>query len=224
MNSSTDPFPSLEELGALRTTAAAGGITSADAAMVIDDARRHGYDDGFAAGTRDGLAQGTAAARSDAAFALTALTDAIEDLHRRETIGIHDVATEVVQLALEVAEAVIGRELALAKHPGRDALVRALALAPDRGAARARLHPIDIATLGDTTAATGGRQIDIVADESIERGGCILEVGATRIDAQLGAALDRVKLELANADLVAAANEPDDESRAELTVFEGGRS
>ena len=36
----------------------------------------------------------------------------------------------------------------------------------------------------------------VIADPAVEPGGCILEVGDSRIDAQLGSALDRVRAAL----------------------------
>ena len=58
----------------------------------------------------------------------------------------------------------------------------------------ARLHPADASLLDASSlnsAATGA--LTIIPDPAIEPGGCILEVGDSRIDAQLGPALDRVR-------------------------------
>jgi flagellar assembly protein FliH len=55
----------------------------------------------------------------------------------------------------------------------------------------ARLHPSDAAVLAEAEAG-----VTIIADPAVEPGGCILEVGESRIDAQLGPALDRVRAAL----------------------------
>jgi flagellar assembly protein FliH len=99
----------------------------------------------------------------------------------------------VIGFALEVAEQLIGHELAAATEPGRDALARAIAVAPDRGALVARLNPADVAGLESVEDLAPGREVAIVADASVQPGGCVLDVGACRIDAQLGPALDRVR-------------------------------
>ena len=65
---------------------------------------------------------------------------------------------------------------------------RALALAP-AGDAVVRLHPDDIATAGGDFA----RDLTILADPTVEPGGCIVEIGACTIDAQISTALDRVR-------------------------------
>ena len=89
----------------------------------------------------------------------------------------------------ETGEAVLDRELALAKNPGRDAVTRALALAPN-GDAVVRLNPADVKTLGSVSF---GRELSVVADPSVEPAGAVVEVGACRIDAQIGTALERVR-------------------------------
>lgn len=202
MKSSTDPFPALDQLPVVRSVAS--GPLSPD---VIAAARR-AADDGYAEGLQRGYQDGRNDARADLSFALTALHEAIEDLHRRDAAGIATLADETVSLALAIAESVIGRELATATDPGRDALVRALAMAPDRGPAVARFHPDDAERLGDVAAISGGRPIELIADAAVERGGCIVDVGPARIDGQLGAALERVRAELASAELVAPSGSP----------------
>ncbi|NLA37145.1 MAG: hypothetical protein GX868_15865 [Actinobacteria bacterium] len=224
MNYSTDPFPALDELerpGELGRSQGLAPVSAAEREAVFAAARREGFDLGASEGRLAGRDEAIQAARPDVAFALTALAEAIEDLHRRDGITAAALAERTVDLALAVAESVIGRELQVATATGRDALVRAMTVAPDRGPAVARLHPIDVATLREADHVIGGRSIDIVADDSVERGGSIVTVGSTSIDAQLGTALERVRLELQNIDVVTAIDEA---PRAELTVFEGGRS
>ncbi len=43
---------------------------------------------------------------------------------------------------------------------------------------------------------------EVLADPTVERGGCILDVGPARVDAQLSAAVARVRAELEGAELV----------------------
>lgn len=172
----------------------------AEARQVREDAARVGYEDGFAAGRREATAQAERRAADAAAAldaALAALDGAMAQLQARQTVAVADVEQEIVATALQIAEAVLGREVQAADDPGRDALVRALALAPQRVAAVARLHPEDAQTLGAIDDITAERDLTIVPDAAVERGGCILDVGACRIDAQVGPALQRVREVLA---------------------------
>jgi flagellar assembly protein FliH len=169
----------------------------ADPALARAEERR-GYDDGFAAGLAEGLASGRVAAAAEGAATLArlealgrSLVEAAEDLRRRQALELGGLEDALARTAFDLAAAVVGRELALSASPGADALARALALVPAGSVAVARLHPDDVPSLG----AVGGT-VTVIADPAIEPGGCILEVGDSRIDAQLGSALDRVRAAL----------------------------
>ena len=166
------------------------------ARVAREEAARTGYSDGYAAGRQDALlaaqAQSAAAAQA-AANALQALDAATAELQALQTVAVADVEQHIIELAMSIAEAVVQREVAAATAPGHDALVRALALAPERVDAVARLHPDDLQTVGDLSALSADRQITLIGDAGVERGGCLLDVGACRIDAQISPALDRVR-------------------------------
>jgi flagellar assembly protein FliH len=166
---------------------------------------QRGYDDGYKVGVAEGLAAGRAAATAESAAVVArlatlagALADAADDLRRRQAMALEGLEDALAHTAVDLAAAIIGRELEVAVSPGADALARALALVPAGSTAIARLHPADAARLGDTggnAAPRGGAPaaLTIIPDPVIEPGGCILEVGDSRIDAQLGSALDRVR-------------------------------
>ena len=103
------------------------------------------------------------------------------------------MGAEVVELALQIAEAVVGRQLDLELIGGRDALARAVAGTPGRDAVVARLHPEDIAGLGDVSEITQGRAVTLTADPMIRRGDCVIDMGPTRVDACLATSFDRVR-------------------------------
>jgi flagellar assembly protein FliH len=103
-------------------------------------------------------------------------------------------------VAVDLAAAIVGRELEVSASPGADALARAMALVPAGSAAVARLHPSDVAVLGDGPYGDAAGKLTVIADPAVEEGGCVLEVGDCRIDAQLGPALDRVRAALLGTD------------------------
>ncbi len=166
--------------------------------------------DGYAAGEREGravlaaqaevrrIAEQAAAEQQAAAHeqqrqqALAALRGAETAFRTAETTAVAHIEQTVVELALELARAVLGRELLAMADPAAEALGRALALAPDGGQLVARLHPADLATLADAGLA----RVELRPDPTVERGGCLVEGGGRRVDAQLGPALDRAAAEL----------------------------
>ena len=191
--------PVLQDLDAL--SPAARRVVDPEA---LAEATARGYEDGRAEGYADGLAAGRAAALEDAARqqaegaarieqAVTALHAAVADAARRHEAAVVALEEVLVSGAFELAEALLGRELELATDPGRDAVRRALRLAEGSEPVSAHLHPDDIATLGDLDSLAPGRALTVIPDAAVERGGCVLQVGSGRVDARLGAALERVR-------------------------------
>jgi len=72
-----------------------------------------------------------------------------------------------------------------------------LASVPGSAPATVRLSPADLAVLDLAKAAAlpgaVGRKLEFVKDFSVERGGAIVDCDAVRIDAQLGAAMARIR-------------------------------
>jgi flagellar assembly protein FliH len=173
-----------------------------DPAVAAAEERR-GYDDGYRAGMAEGLAAGRAAMATESAIAVArleaavvALAEAAADLRRRQALELAGLEDALARAAVDLATAIIGRELEVSASPGADALARALALVPAGCTALARLHPADAESLGDAPAAEAPGVLTLIADPAVEPGGCILEVGDSRIDAQLSPALDRVRAAL----------------------------
>jgi flagellar assembly protein FliH len=174
-----------------------GPALEVDPATVVAEERR-GYDDGYRAGMAEGLSAGRAAMAAESAALLArletlarSLDEAAADLRRRQALELAGLEDALARAAVDLASAVIGRELEVAASPGADALARALALVPAGATATARLHPADAALISEATAG-----VSVLPDPAVEPGGCILEVGDSRIDAQLGPALDRVRAAL----------------------------
>ena len=56
-----------------------------------------------------------------------------------------------------------------------------------------RVHPDDLAEIPAEALAELPNTVRVVGDLSVERAGAVAETGPRRIDAQLGAALERVQ-------------------------------
>lgn len=168
-------------------------------------ARAQGYAQGWAEGRRLALAQAAEAAEADRAAReadrrtrhaeqsalLAALDSALAQLATRTAEAVAEVAGDAVELALTLAEAVVGRELATAVDPGADALRRALRVIDPAVTTTVRLHPADRATLDPQLLA--GRDVVLVDDPGLARGDAVAETPETLVDATIGAALERVR-------------------------------
>lgn len=161
-----------------------------------NEGRAVGYADGYQSGNETAAAAALdAAAERDALLrdALAALASAAELCNARQAASIADIERTIVDGVFDLAQTLLGRELSTTRTPGRDALARALSMVREHGNVIARLHPDDIASIGDLAELAPGRTITIVADPGVEPAGCILEAGSMRVDAQLGPALERAK-------------------------------
>jgi len=130
---------------------------------------RRGYDDGYA--------EGLAAAAADAAgireeevrratAALSALSRAVAAAEEAERTMRAEIQAAAPKLAFALVEALLGRELALAANPGREAVARVLALDEGMQPATVRMNPADIAAFGEGDL---GRVVSVVADPAVER-------------------------------------------------------
>jgi flagellar assembly protein FliH len=167
----------------------------------LEAATQQGYADGFARGEAEGRAAGEARAMQEFTEllepALRALEAARAELARRDAVRAEELEGDLLRLAVDVAEAVLGRELEATPGAALDAVRRALQLAPARGAIAVHLHPADVQVVDAAPSLAPGRTVELVADAGVARGDAVLRVGACTIDAQVAPALDRVRAALA---------------------------
>lgn len=178
--------------------------------------REHARAEGFAAGHAEGM---TAAADVVAetervaaerladvqarwerrvASATAALGAAVTRLDEASLPLAEEVRETVLGTVLTLVEDLVGRELALAEDPVLDAVRRALALVPSDAPAVVRVHPDDLAEIPAEALAELPDSVRVIADPAIERAGAVAQTGSRRIDAQLGAALERVQAVLSS--------------------------
>ena len=161
----------------------------ADAAAAV----RRGYDDGYAEGLAAAVADAAGIREEEvrrATAALSALSGAVAAAEEAERTMRAEIQAAAPKLAFALVEALLGRELALAANPGREAVARVLALDEGMQPATVRMNPTDIAAFGEDYL---GRVVSVVADPAVERGGAVVEIGRATLDAQLGPAVERVR-------------------------------
>jgi flagellar assembly protein FliH len=181
------------DLGTVTARPARGIVVSQE---LVDAATRDGYEAGFNQGHEEGYGEGIAQAAQHAqllAGLVQRLGQAADALMNRETTARHEIENDVVATAVRIAEQLVGHELAHTDTRARDAIARALQLAPDHGLVTARLNPVDIAVINEAGDLTTGRALELVADASLAPGDCIVDVGACRIDARIDAAFARMR-------------------------------
>lgn len=172
----------------------------------VEDAYRDGHDAGFADGlaaARAEMEQSELDRKAKVEAALSALSRSMESARESFDGRVAELEESIPRFVFDVLVELVGAESALSVDPGRQAIARALTLDAGATHAVARLHPDDVATLGDLAEFESGRTLAVVADPAVERGGALVEIGETTIDGQLSAALGRVRAVLEDRDVVA---------------------
>jgi flagellar assembly protein FliH len=163
---------------------------------VADGDRERGYAAGYAEGQAAAEEEFRRAERlrdAEVERSVRALSTAVDASARVLEERVDSLARALPGLVFELVEALVGRELAVAADPGRDALARALALHPSKEPVVARLHPDDVSRLGDLGNLGDGREITVVTDPAVAPGDAVVEVGPSRIESRMAEALDRVR-------------------------------
>lgn len=183
----------------VRQTAGTGvsavGPWAAELEEAREAARRAGFEQGHREGTTLGLQQGRQQMQEQMDRRLAELAETLDHvldrIDERNQQVCEDIAKQVTELSLEIAEAVLGHEVTTAADPGAEAIVRCLDLAPQLGDVTARLHPADLAQLGDVQALAD-RELSVTADPGLQRGDAIITVADATIDGRLSESLKRV--------------------------------
>jgi flagellar assembly protein FliH len=135
------------------------------------------------------------------ATALPALKSVAESLAVERDRWIADWEAIAVRLAAAIAERLLSRQLRANPDFAREMIGEALQLAVGAPRIRLRLHGDDAALMGTQAdevvralAACG--QAEIVADNSLTRGGCLIETQHGQIDARIETILDRIVAQL----------------------------
>ncbi len=168
-------------------------------AQHLESARLAAADDGYASGFEEGRRAGMVAAhaanqslRDEVAAAAACMNDAIAQLAECDRRVADDLAEDALQLAFDLTQLILDREIHTIEDPGLDAIRRCFEFIPRRESVVVRLNPADVEMLGDVGAVLAGNDHEVVADASIGRGGASIDAGAARIDGQIDSALARV--------------------------------
>lgn len=156
-----------------------------------ESARQQGYDQGRAEGHRVGVEEGRQAIASSGASLAAAVDRLLSQLESQSAALGETLSARTVDLALEIAAAVLGREISVTEDPGAEAIARCLEMAPSTGDLFARLNPEDAAELG-RIEGLADRGLMVTADPTLQRGDAIVTINEATIDGRLGESLRRV--------------------------------
>jgi len=182
-------------------------------AIEAEGIRRRAHAEGLAAGQRDGLAAAQQLIESRAAEIaaqqsqekLRTVLPAFQLLARSLEIErdrwISHWEQAAVELSATIAGKILRQELSRRPELAAEIIREALQLAAGQIHLKLRMHPADIELLHEAGQEALARlasigEAELVPDESISRGGCVIETRHGVIDARLETQLERITLEL----------------------------
>ncbi len=132
---------------------------------------------------------------------MPALQQNIEQIQQERVEWLGHWEANAVRLAVAIAERIIRRELSQQPEITLDLVHEALELAAGSEQVKIHLNPQDVETLGQQADAWTGQlsrcaPSDIVADESVSPGGCVVKTEFGEIDQQIESQLVRMEEEL----------------------------
>ncbi len=183
--------PTLDEIEAIQREAHEEGFSAG-----YQEGRREGREQGYKKGQQEGhaegyqrgYAEGLAAGRDEVALRVQKLDQIVAFMHQPLEQLDNAVEEQLTWLATEIARQLVRRELR--SSPGEIvAVVReAVALLPVASAGiQVRLHPEDAQLIREVLSL--GRDDEpvwrIIEDQTLSRGGCLVNTDQSRIDATL---------------------------------------
>jgi flagellar assembly protein FliH len=144
------------------------------------------YENGFVQGERAGME----IAGKKVEAAMRRYGEAILEMGKLKGEIYRQAERDVVKLALEVAKKIVHREVQVDKEIIQTLVKVALSHVAEKSAVTVHLHPVDCNYIlehkSELSQGEGhAREIVLLADKSIERGGCLIQTECGDVDARI---------------------------------------
>ena len=164
-----------------------------DFAEIEEAARLQGYNEGY----EQGVAAGIAAAEGQMALLLQQMQSLVANVHESHAGFFRAAERQVVDLALQIAQKVVEREVENMPDLAVNVIRAALEEMDARTAVRVRVNPDDQELLRRRWAQVvppgiGPDRIELQPDERVQTGGAIIETTHGQVDAQLESKLQQL--------------------------------
>ena len=169
--------------------------------QAFSDAREAGYAEGLRQAEHDVQVKAQELCAQNMATTLPALQAAAAALNEERDVWRAEWESIAIRFSALIAKKLIRRELSQCPELSTEMVLKTLELASGSSNVRLLLNPQDMEQLGEQ----GLQQINeilrsadsqLVADESISPGGCVIHTQHGKIDAQIETQLDRICAEL----------------------------
>lgn len=149
-------------------------------------------------GLSDGIRKGRELEKNETVQTLQAMSVIVKEMSALKKSTLENLEGEILQLSLAIAEKVIHGEAATNREVIRGVLKAAINNIGDRENMKIRVHPQDfhymIEIKSDFLQGFDGiRNVTFAEDESIQRGGAIIETACGEVDARLDQQFNEMK-------------------------------
>ncbi len=181
-----------------------------DAEKIKELAKKEGFEEGFREGMQAGIEQGKKEALEQAKveFAKQAsellrnLNTLIDNFQNEREYLIAEAHQELIGLAIAIAAKIINKQVRIDNEIAIENLKSAISLISEKTSVVVRMNPEDIERLNllapeQASRLTGLSHIHIQPDETVERGGCLVNTKSGNIDAQISTQIEKIISQLA---------------------------
>lgn len=170
----------------------------------IEAAGKEGYRQGFNDAMKDieaskqeihrkGIGDGCKQVEDKLSTVFRAFQDVARQLQSEKCNIWQKSETEIIKLVLAIAQKVVGYEVANNNHLIEKVVAEAILQVGKHKVVSIRLNPADVAKLKDAKITTeSDSTFEIIADQKISPGGCIVETDFGCIDAQLETRMNEI--------------------------------
>lgn len=160
-----------------------------------------GYELGDREGSQRAAEETAARLRKELADKFAALDGLIEEIRAERRKLIRSAEPETVALAITIAARVLCKQMEELRAPQPELIREAMRQTLDQKQMLVRLHPADRQALaqGDEpleALCPGAVSVEFVEDESVSRGGCVVESNAGIVDAQIDRQIQQLRAAL----------------------------
>jgi flagellar assembly protein FliH len=149
-------------------------------------------------GLSDGIRKGRDLEKRETLQTMQAMSKIVKEMSALKKSTLENLEGEILQLALAVAEKVVHLEVSTNREVIRGVLREALRNISDRENMKIRVHPQDFRFMMEVKSDflqsfDGVRNVTFAEDDSIQRGGAIIETACGEVDARLDQQCNEIK-------------------------------
>ena len=170
---------------------------------VLEAARVRELEEAYERGFNDGVDAGRGQALQEMGPNLQASVTVVAEVEEFKDALIGQMQDNLTAVALGVARQLLEREVKADSEVVASLIRNALSHFPLDQKLRIRMNPVDLSSISqerseDRTPVTVGREVRWIPDDSIARGGCVVEGPERIVDGRVDKALERIYRTVSN--------------------------